>query len=39
MGLPYFRNVRHADGVSNSDISSILGQHSDNKYPEFLIKK
>ncbi|KAK1337925.1 hypothetical protein QTO34_001027, partial [Cnephaeus nilssonii] len=33
------RNVRHADGVSSSEISSLLDDHSPKDYLEFLIKK
>ncbi|KAK1337923.1 hypothetical protein QTO34_001025 [Cnephaeus nilssonii] len=33
------RNVRHADGVSTSDISSLLDHHSPKDYPEFLMEK
>ncbi|XP_054578663.1 VIP peptides-like [Eptesicus fuscus] len=33
------RNVRHADGVSTSDISSLLDHHSPKDYSESLIEK
>ncbi|XP_014397107.1 PREDICTED: VIP peptides-like, partial [Myotis brandtii] len=33
------RNVRHADGVSTSDISSLLDPYSPKEYPESLIEK
>ncbi|KAK1337924.1 hypothetical protein QTO34_001026 [Cnephaeus nilssonii] len=33
------RNARHADGVSTSDISSLLDDHSPKDYPESLTEK